>query len=737
MGTASWPTRWLPGPQRSLVTQAPTDPAVLGDVTVVLVEDALPALHAVAASWRGRFSPLTVGITGSVAKTSTKEATAAVLGRRFVTLRTPGNQNNEIGLPLTLLRLGPEHGAAVLEMGMYTGGEIADLARIARPSIGVVTAVREIHLARAGSLDAIEAAKAELVEALPADGVAVLNADDERVSRMAARTAARVVTYGFSPVADVTAGAIVGRGFAGMGFQLRALGDTRAVATPALGRHGVHNALAGAAVGLAAGLTLDEIADGLAAGWSAEHRSQLVRVGEVAVIDDTYNASPPSMLAALDLLATLPGRRLAVLGEMLELGELSEAGHREVGGRAGRVVDALIVVGEGASGIADAALEAGLAPERVPSRGGPRGCPPDARRRAAAGRRGPGQGLAGGLARPARGRPRRRAPVVTIQLIQGLVLSFALVVILMPSYIRLLQAIGFGKHVRTEDEGPHTHLVKEGTPTMGGLLIIAVVLLLASLLGAIDPSTYPSLAALAGVGALGAVDDYLNARRGVGIRVRQKLVWQTVVAFAAAIYIQNHFELTGFRVPFVGDVIVGPWPWILLATFAIVGSTNGVNLTDGLDGLAGGTLVFAFVSFMIIALLNVPTQANLGLVCALLIGGLTGFLWYNVHPASIFMGDAGALSFGAALAVTALITGQVVILPLIGIVYVVETLSDVIQVASFRLTGRRVFLMAPIHHHFELLGMPEEKITLRIWIVSALAGLLGVTLFLASINAIA
>jgi UDP-N-acetylmuramoyl-tripeptide--D-alanyl-D-alanine ligase len=169
----------------------------LGDVTVVLVPDTLRGLHATAAAWRRRFSPLVVGVTGSIAKTSTKEAVAGVLERRFTTLRTEGNQNNEVGMPLTVLRLGPEHEAAVLEMGMYAGGEIRDLAAIGLPSIGIVTAVQPVHLSRIGSLDAIEDAKAELVEALPpADegGVAILNADDPRVRRMASSTRVRAVT---------------------------------------------------------------------------------------------------------------------------------------------------------------------------------------------------------------------------------------------------------------------------------------------------------------------------------------------------------------------------------------------------------------------------------------------------------------------------------------------------------------------------------------------------------------
>ena len=335
----------------------------------------------------------------------------------------------------------------------------------------------------------------------------------------------------------------------------------------------------------------------------------------------------------------------------------------------------------------------------------------------------------------------------TVEFIQGLLLAFACVVILMPPYLRLLRWIGIGKQIR--EDGPGTHLVKQGTPTMGGVLIVVVILAVAFIFDAFDASTYSPLAVLALVGGLGAVDDYLNARTGIGIRVRQKLVWQFVVAIGAAIYIQNHFGFNGFRVPFVGDVIntstiwlpvinhnveIGSLIFIVVAVVAIVGASNGVNLTDGLDGLAGGTLVFAFISYLMIALLNQPVvQPNLALVCAIVVGAILGFLWFNVHPAQIFMGDAGALSLGGMLAAVALITGQVLILPLIGIIFVLEVLSDVIQVASFKLRGKRVFRMAPLHHHFELGGWDEEKVTMRFWIVGALAGMLGVTLFVASI----
>ncbi len=348
-----------------IVTRPLADPAALGDVTVVRVADSLAALGAVAAGWRRRFELLVVGVTGSIAKTSTKEAIAAVLGKRLVTLRSEGNQNNEIGLPLTLLQLGQEHEAAVLEMGMYVGGEIAELARMAQPSIGVVTAVQPVHLARIGSLRAIEAAKGELLEALPPGGTAILNSDDPIVRRMGSRSVARSMTYGFGTDADVGAEAVESAGLAGMRFVLRTDAGRRPVTIPTLGRLSVHNALAGAAVGRAAGLSLDEIAAGLGVGWSAPHRVHVVRLGAVTLVDDTYNASPRSVVAALDLLAGLPGRRGAVLGEMLELGEASVEGHRMVGEAAARTADWLLVVGQAAAGIAEGALAAGIDPARL------------------------------------------------------------------------------------------------------------------------------------------------------------------------------------------------------------------------------------------------------------------------------------------------------------------------------------------------------------------------------------
>lgn len=348
-----------------LVTRPIDAAAALGDVTVVRVADGQVALGAVAAGWRRRFSPLVVGITGSIAKTSTKEAAAAVVGSARRTLRTEGNMNNEIGLPLTLLRLGPEHEAAVLEMGMYVGGEIAELAEMAKPSVGVVTAVQPVHLSRIGTLEAVEQAKGELLEALPADGTAILNEDDPIVARMDGRSVARALRYGFAETAQVRAEDVTSAGLDGMRFRLRTPAGDRQLAIPVLGRLSVHNALAGTAVGLAAGLDLDTIGTALEAGWAAPHRAELVRLRGATIVDDSYNASPGSVLAALDLLAGLPGRRIAVLGTMLELGDGHESGHVSVGEAAGRTVELLVVVGRQAHGIVEGARATGLDVGRI------------------------------------------------------------------------------------------------------------------------------------------------------------------------------------------------------------------------------------------------------------------------------------------------------------------------------------------------------------------------------------
>jgi len=321
------------------------------DVAVLQVADSLTALQEVAAWWRGRSSARVVGVTGSTGKTIAKELVADVLARTLRVLRNEGNLNSETGLPMTLLNLEPWHQVAVLEMSMYTEGEIARLAEIARPEVGVVLAVHPTHLERAGSLQAIARAKAELPAALPADGLAVLNADDPNVVAMRSVTAASVRTFGLGPAADVRATEVESHGLDGTSFTLRAPWAERRLRSATPGRHLVPHALAAAIVAEHFGVPLDEVEAALAAGSHAPHRMALVEAtGGATIIDDTYNASPVSVAAALDFLAETPlaagRRRFAVLGDMLELGPDEERLHREVGARTAGIADALVAVGE-------------------------------------------------------------------------------------------------------------------------------------------------------------------------------------------------------------------------------------------------------------------------------------------------------------------------------------------------------------------------------------------------------
>jgi UDP-N-acetylmuramoyl-tripeptide--D-alanyl-D-alanine ligase len=308
-----------------------------------------------------------VGITGSLGKTTTKEVVAGVLGARRRVLKSEGNLNSEIGLPMTVLNgLDRPHQIAVLEMAMYQLGDVRLLARLARPRIGVVTAVLPVHLERLGTIDRIQQAKQELVEELPTNGVAVLNADDPRVARMAQATSARVVHYGVSEQAEVRAEQIQSHGLRGVEFDLLHAGERHRVHLPLLGTHSVHAALAATAVALEEGLSLAEAAEALH-GLSPTLRLLVVDgINGSRVVDDSYNASPESVLAALNLLRELPGRRkVAVLGDMLELGSEEEAGHRRVGNRAAAVLNLLIAYGPRSKITADEAARAGLSRDQV------------------------------------------------------------------------------------------------------------------------------------------------------------------------------------------------------------------------------------------------------------------------------------------------------------------------------------------------------------------------------------
>ncbi|RLC78687.1 MAG: UDP-N-acetylmuramoylalanyl-D-glutamyl-2, 6-diaminopimelate--D-alanyl-D-alanine ligase [Chloroflexi bacterium] len=352
----------------NLTDQTRTLPVNWSLPLLLKVSDSLGALQRAATFWRQRREGVRViGITGSVGKTTTKELATAVLARRYVTLKSEASYNNEIGLPLTLMRLTGEHERVVLEMGMYDVGEIADLARIARPHVGVVTIIGPVHLERAGTIERIVEAKSELVEALPPapEGAAILNYDDERVRGMAQATRARVFYYGLSPEADLWADHIEGLGLDGIRFRLHHEGETLHVKIPLLGRHSVHTALRAAAAGLVEGLTWQEIIEGLR-GPSAQLRLAAAPGPEGAtILDDTYNASPASTMAALNLLDELDGRKIAVLGDMLELGDYEREGHEKVGFRVLDVADVLITVGTRGCIIGETALRWGMSADCV------------------------------------------------------------------------------------------------------------------------------------------------------------------------------------------------------------------------------------------------------------------------------------------------------------------------------------------------------------------------------------
>jgi UDP-N-acetylmuramoyl-tripeptide--D-alanyl-D-alanine ligase len=335
-------------------------PSSVSPPVCLKVADSLKGLQQLATYWRARFEVQVIGITGSVGKSSTKELMSAVLRQRYNTLKNPGNLNNEIGLPLTLLGLDQTHERVVLEMGMYDLGEIRELCAIARPHTGVITNVGPTHLERLQTIERIAQAKAELVEALPPNGTAILNRDDPFVWAMAGKTQAHVFTYGLTPEADLWASDIVSEGLEGIRFVLHYQDDDIHAKVPLLGRHSVHTSLRAAAVGLVEGMTWQEIMTGLQKSAVQLRLVSVSGINGATLLDDTYNASPTSTIAALNLLDDLSGRKIAVLGDMAELGEYEEEGHRKVGCRAADAVQVLVTVGSRARLIAEEARACGL-----------------------------------------------------------------------------------------------------------------------------------------------------------------------------------------------------------------------------------------------------------------------------------------------------------------------------------------------------------------------------------------
>jgi len=335
---------------------------------------------------------------------------------------------------------------------------------------------------------------------------------------------------------------------------------------------------------------------------------------------------------------------------------------------------------------------------------------------------------------------------ITFRAAYSAITAFLLAVLLGPWFIAKLREKGIVKRVR--QEGPESHYGKTGTPTMGGLLILAAIAIPTVLWAdPASPEVRIALAATLWAGAIGFLDDYLQVvrRQPKGLVGRAKLAGQVTLGIlvgVATVWLFDQGGLaTSITLPFLKERMVDlGWLYLPFVVLVITGASNAVNLTDGLDGLAIGIVVFAAVAFAgltyvaghskfadYLQILYVPGAGELTVFCAAIFGASLGFLWYNSHPAQIFMGDTGSLALGGALGVVAILIKMELILAIVGGLFVAEALSVILQVASFRLTGKRIFRMAPIHHHFELLGWPESKVVVRFWIVAGLLALLSLS----------
>ncbi len=332
---------------------------------------------------------------------------------------------------------------------------------------------------------------------------------------------------------------------------------------------------------------------------------------------------------------------------------------------------------------------------------------------------------------------------LTLRAILGALTALLISLLIGPKMIRHLTSYNIGQNVR--DDGPESHFSKAGTPTMGGTLILVSIAI--STLLWMDLSNRQLWIALITTllfGAIGFIDDYKKLSQGnsKGLSAKAKYFWQTVFGFGAAVVMYktalSPVETT-LIIPFIKDVMIPlGWGFILLSYLVIVGSSNSVNLTDGLDGLAilptvmvaGALGLFAYLTGHVnfSAYLGIPYVAGVGelvIFCGAIVGAGLGFLWFNTYPAQVFMGDVGALALGAALGVVAVLVRQELVLLIMGGVFVMETVSVILQVASFKLTGRRIFRMAPLHHHFELKGWPEPRVIVRFWIITVVLVLIG------------
>ena len=750
----------------------------------------LEALRDLARAARARSHAKVIAVTGSVGKTGTKEALRLALTADGETHASAASYNNHWGVPLSLARCPGSAKYAVFEIGMNHAGEITPLTKLVRPHVAIVTAIEPVHLEYFGSLEKIADAKAEIFAGIEPGGAAVLNRDNGQYARLAAAAkaagVARIVSFGEHAKADArllrhslqadcstVEASILGQevtyklGAPGKHLVLNSLGVLAAVS------------LVGADLALAA-LALNRLKAATGRGARTTLRTPS---GSALLIDESYNANPASMAAAIALLGQAPvgphGRRIAVLGDMLELGAQGAALHRAWPRRLRRANVDLVYC----SRAADACAVGGSSlrpPGRLcRDRGGLEPAVLDAIRDGDAvmvkGSLGSKMGpIVKALERQF---PRQAAleqahesisqrfnPMfywltelsdkvsflnvfryITFRTGGAIVTALVFVFLFGGPMIDLLRIKqGKGQPIRTD--GPQSHLVsKKGTPTMGGLMILSG-LLVSTLLWANPTSPYVwiVLGVTLSFGLIGFYDDYLKVTKQshAGFAGRTRLLAEALIAVIAVTALSHLGKgpiATSLVFPFFKELVINlGWAFVLLGTFVIVGAGNAVNLTDGLDGLAIVPVMIAAASFGLISYLvgnavfaeylqihYVAGTGELAVLCGAVIGASLGFLWFNAPPASIFMGDTGSLSLGGLLGAVAVAIKHEIVLAIVGGLFVLEAVSVIVQVVSFKLTGKRVFKMAPIHHHYEQLGWTEPQIVIRFWIVAVVLALAG------------
>ena len=666
-----------------------------------------------------------VGVTGSVGKTSVKDIARALLPGRVHANRE--NLNTEIGLPLTVLEAPDDTETLVLEMAMRGAGQIAELAAIAEPEVAVITNVGPVHVELLGSVEAIAAAKAEMLDALPPDGTAVAPVEAGELEPHLER-APRLLRFG--PGGDVEATEVEG----GRGRDRGAdLDPGRRPALPLPLRRG-------AQPDQRPGRDRRRRRARRAAGGDGRPRCEhrilpLPRRAPRARRRDRPRERLLQRQPGVDARGARPsrhasGRRgtVAVLGEMGELGPGAPGFHREVGEHAR------------AAGVdLRASASASRPATTTPTSWSP--TPAEAAELLAAHlrarRRRPRQGLA--LGRP-RGRRRALASWSERWRLMGEVLiagmaAMLICIFLGPKFIEYLRVREFGQHIR--EDGPQEHHAKAGTPTMGGLIVFASICVPYLVLSDRDAQSLAVFGVALGCAAIGFADDFIKIvkRRSLGLSARWKLLFQVILALVLWWVARHEVGLEPILYFRIGDASLdlGPVLYFVLVFLVIAGTSNGVNLTDGLDGLAAGSCAIVLLAYTAIAFVA-NEQQDLALLSACLVGACIGFLWFNAFPASIFMGDTGSLGLGGAIGALAVMTQTEVLLIIIGGIFVIEALSVAIQVFSFKTFRRRVLLMAPLHHHFEMMAWSETKIMLRFWIIAAVCSGIGFTLYQQSIG---